>query len=153
MGILFSGWSLLFLAVIFSLIFSEKLKKKLELSGNDCSVEDIQQHASYASYDSNHLETGVGDESYTSDTPYNEPILKSTSTTKVKKERSASKTKPPKMRQKKSRNEDEDNGSLHDSDGGDGNGSLMKRRRKTELQISVSVIFSDAPNNIFLYLG
>jgi hypothetical protein len=113
----------------------------LELSGNDCSVEDLQHHAGYA-YDSSQMEAGIGDESYTSDIAYNEPVLKSTSATKVKKERNSSKTKPPKIRQKKSsRHEDEDNGSVHDSDGGDGNGSLMKRRRKTELQISVSFHF------------
>jgi hypothetical protein len=116
----------------------EKLKKKLELSGNDCSMEDLQHHANYV-YESNHMDSGIPEEAYTSDVHYNTAVK--SSSTKVKKERnsSGSKSRHPKMRQKKFRGDDDDEeGSGQDSDGGgDGNGSLMKRRRKTELQISV----------------
>jgi hypothetical protein len=113
----------------------EKLKKKLELSGNDCSMEDLQHHANYV-YDSNHMDSGIPDEAFTSDIHYN--TAAKSSSTKGKKERNSSggKSRHPKMRQKKFRSDDEDD-SGGESDGGDGNGSLMKRRRKTELQISV----------------
>lgn len=110
------------------IIISEKLKKKLELSGNDYTVEELHQHANYA-FEANH-ESGMADESYASDN-----YSKLQSSSKGKREKNSSgKSKPPKMRQKKSRSDEDE--TAQDID--DTNGSLMKRRRKTELQISVS---------------
>lgn len=108
------------------------MKKKLELSGNDYTVEELQQHA--YSFET-HPESAAADESYASDN-YSSNVPKSQSSTKTKKEKNSSgKTKPPKMRQKKSRGDDDESA----QDPNDTNGSLMKRRRKTELQISVSL--------------
>lgn len=142
----------------------EKLKKKLELSGNEYTMEDINdvqqqhhhQHNSY-SYDDPNIDSGVMNGSYATDIQYTSSTTTKGTTKSTKKDKNTTgKTnRPPKMRQKKYQDEDENGmnnnrlsngssnnslGSPHDSDGDgqrDSNGSLMKRRKKTELQIQV----------------